>query len=101
MGIGYCEISVKMGQNLAEPFLFLTKKILHIHDSKALYFVSKISELNLIESMLQHKKNKDDKIGAEMKKKQQSPTNNENLDNLFLDDTNVEEMDNTITKKQS
>ena len=48
-------MAVKTNQNLAEPFLFLTKRILNITDTKALYFVSKISELNLIESMLQQK----------------------------------------------
>ncbi len=81
-GIGYCEISVKTNQNLAEPFLFLTKRILNINDSKALYFVSKISELNLIESMLQHKKNKDDKQQKQIINEQQS-SSPKNLDNLF------------------
>merc|ERR1719334_2899720 len=79
-GIGYCEVSVKTNQNLAEPFLFLTKKLLGILSNNALYFVSKISELNLIESMLQHQKSKDDQTAAI----QSEATTSTNLDNLFL-----------------
>mmetsp|Transcript_36827 Transcript_36827/g.32534 ORF Transcript_36827/g.32534 Transcript_36827/m.32534 type:complete len:480 (+) Transcript_36827:22-1461(+) len=86
-GIHYCEISVKTNQNLAEPFLFLTKKILNIHDNKALYFVSKISELNLIESMLQHKKSKDDKEKESQDNNNKSSPKSQNLDNLFLNDS--------------
>ena len=88
-GIGYCEISVKTNQNLAEPFLFLTKKILNIHDNKALYFVSKISELNLIESMLQHKKSKDDKEKQSQGNNVKPSPKSQNLDNLFLNDSSA------------
>eukprot|EP01084_Bolivina_argentea_P144389 253332_1 len=94
-GVGYCEISVKTDQNLAEPFLFLTKRILNINDSKALYFVSKISELNLIESMLKHKKDKEE---SDAKAKhspavQASPSmsRSKDLDNLFLNQGDMNE----------
>jgi len=79
-GIGYCEVSVKTNQNLAEPFLFITRNVLDIHSSNALYFVSKISESNLIESMLQHKKTKEDKLSANGTTQPPPP---QNLDHLF------------------
>ena len=97
-GIGYCEISVKTNQNLAEPFLFLTKQILKIHDSKAIYFVSKISELNLIESMLQHKNNKNN--NDKEQKQPQTKDNkdkSQNLDNLFLNNSNTNNNGNINT----
>eukprot|EP00485_Elphidium_margaritaceum_P011849 CAMPEP_0202698708 /NCGR_PEP_ID=MMETSP1385-20130828/11946_1 /ASSEMBLY_ACC=CAM_ASM_000861 /TAXON_ID=933848 /ORGANISM="Elphidium margaritaceum" /LENGTH=513 /DNA_ID=CAMNT_0049355475 /DNA_START=50 /DNA_END=1591 /DNA_ORIENTATION=+ len=80
--IDYCEISVKTNQNLADPFLKLTKRFLNINDSKALYFVSKISELNLIESMLAQKQSKA-AAHAPTSSNQSTESSSQNLENLF------------------
>merc|ERR1711956_194991 len=58
-----------------------------IMSSNALYFVSKISELNLIESMLQHKKSKDEQLALDAVNGAQSGQSSANLDHLFMGNT--------------